>query len=148
MTKFLPDIFPIAAPTDYKLHFARHNGDKEPADVLLESCDRLRPGGPRTPWHDWQRYRPRNNMFNRDYIFTLARYQRRDLWLFGGVFAVVARQPGQDYVVELTDEGADMIGHLTLRYAYTQRAARVNFEKHYENLEIASFSRATGRGDG
>ena len=157
MVKYLPDLLPIADPTAYKLHFARYNKeaasrgfrDVEPVKVLLRSCEKLRAGEPWTDWHNWQAYRPRNNMFNRDYIFTLARcYQQRDLWLFGGVFAVVARQPGQDYVVELTDEGADMIGHLTLRYDYTQRAARVNFEKHYENLEIASFSRATGRGDG
>ena len=141
MTNFLHDIFPIATPTDYKLHFARHNGHEEPADVLLESCDRLRPGGPPTRWHDWQRYWPGRNDFNRDYIFTLARYQRPDLWLFGGVFEVVARHPGQGYVVELTDEGADMIGHLTLLYAYPSRAARVNFEKHYWNLEVQEIFR-------
>ena len=82
--------------------------------MLLESCDRLRPGGPPTRWHDWQKYWPGRNAFSRDYIFTLARYQRSDLWLFGGVFAVVARQPGQGYVVKLTDEGADMIGCLTV----------------------------------
>ena len=141
MIQLLPDILPIADPTAYKLHFARHNGHEEPADVLLESCDRLRPGGPPTRWHDWQQYWPGRNAFSRDYIFTLARYQRSDLWLFGGVFAVVARQPGQSYVVKLTDEGADMIGCLTLRYAYRQRAARVNFEKHYRNLEVQEILR-------
>lgn len=141
MIQFLPDILPIADPTAYKLHFARHNGHEEPAAVLLESCDRLRPGGPPTRWHDWQQYWPGRNAFSRDYIFTLARYQRPDLWLFGGVFEVVERQPSQGYVVELTDEGADMIGHLTLLYAYPSRAARVNFENHYWNLEVQDIFR-------
>ena len=147
MVKFLPDILPIADPTAYKLHFARHNGIEEPADVLLRSCEKLRAGEPWTDWHNWQAYRPHRNEFNRDYVFTLARYERSDRWLFGGIFRIVARCP-RKYVLELTDEGKEMIGCLTLRSAYTQRAARVKFEKHYQKLEIESFSRATGRGDG
>lgn len=141
MSRLLPDILPVADPTAYKLHFARHNGHEEPADVLRESCDKLVPGGPWTRWHDWQKYWPGRDAFNRDYIFTLARYQQPDLWLFGGVFQVKERQPGRGYVVELTDEGADMIGCLTLHYAYCQRAARVNFEKHYWNLEVQEIFR-------
>lgn len=149
MVKFLPDLLPITDPTAYKLHFARHNKeiDVEPVDVLLRSCEKLRAGEPWTDWHDWQAYRPRNNMFNRDYVFTLARYERSDRWLFGGIFQIIARCP-EKYVVELTDEGKELIGGLILRSVYTGRNVRVNFEKHYENLEIASFSRATGWGDG
>ncbi len=143
MVKFLPDLLPIADPTAYKLHFARHNGIEEPVDVLLRSYEKLRAGEPWTDWHNWQVYRPRNNMFNRDYVFTLAHYERSDRWLFGGIFRIVARCP-EKYVVELTDEGKDLIGGLILRSAYIGRNVRVNFEKHYENLEIASFSRATG----
>ena len=148
MVKFLPDLLPITDPTAYKLHFARRNNEgEEPIDVLLRSCEKLRAGEPWTDWHDWQAYRPRNNMFNRDYVFTLARYERSDRWLFGGIFRLMARCP-EKYVVELTDEGKEWIGGLILRSTYTGRNVRVNFEKHYENLEIESFSRATGWGDG
>ena len=149
MVKYLPDLLPIADPTAYKLHFARYNKeiDVEPVDVLLRSCEKLRAGEPWTDWHNWQVYRPRNNMFNRDYVFTLACYERPDRWLFGGIFQIVARCP-EKYVVELTDEGKELIGSLILRSTYTGRNVRVNFEQHYENLEIESFSRATGRGDG
>ena len=157
MVKYLPDLLPIADPTAYKLHFARYNkeaasrgfsdSDVEPVKVLLRSCEKLRAGESWTPWHDWQVYRPHNNMFNRDYVFTLACYERPDRWLFGGIFQIVARCP-EKYVVELTDEGKELIGNLILRSTYNGRNVRVNFEKHYENLEIESFSRATGRGDG
>ena len=75
----------IADPTAYKLHFARHNGIEELVGVLLRSCEKLRSGEPWTDWHDWQAYRPYRNEFNRDYVFTLARYERPDRWLFGGI---------------------------------------------------------------
>ena len=148
MVKHLHEILPIADPMAYKLHFARYNKeiDVEPVDVLLRSYEKLRAGESPTDWHNWQVYRPRNNMFNRDYVFTLAHYERSDRWLFGGIFRIVARCP-EKYVVELTDEGKDLIGGLILRTAYTGRNVRVNFERHYQNLEIESFSRATGRGD-
>ena len=144
--KFLPDLLAIADPTACKLHFARDNGIEEPIDVLLRSCEQLRPGGPWTDWHNWQKYWPGKNAFSRDYIFTLARYGRSDLWLFGGIFEVLERHPGQGYVVELTEEGADLIGRLILCYAYRARTARVNFEKHYWNLEVQEILREPSAG--
>ncbi|MCY4386956.1 MAG: hypothetical protein OXC18_07590 [Desulfurellaceae bacterium] len=145
MVKFLPDLLPIADPTAYKLHFARHNGIEEPVDVLLRSCEKLRAGEPWTDWHNWQAYRPHNNEFNRDYVFTLARYERPDLWLFGGIFRIVARCP-RKYVVELTEEGKELIGRLILHYAHRQRQPRVKFEKHYRDCEVQEILREPSAG--
>ena len=96
MTLLLHDIFPIAAPNDYKLHFARWNRDNQPLEVWVRD---------REEWQGWQEYRPARNDFNRSYIFTLIQfYHEADTWLFGGIFRVVRRHPDR-YEVELTDQG-------------------------------------------
>ena len=73
---------------------ARHNGRE--ADVLMVSCDRLRPGGSPTRWPDWQKYWPGQNAFSRDNLSTLPRYQRPALLplcriAYGG--AILGRSP-------------------------------------------------------
>lgn len=133
MTILLHDIFPIAAPTDYKLHFARWNGNNQPLEVWVQDRDR---------WRGWQEYRPTHNAFNRPHIFTLIQfYHETDTWLFGGIFRVVQRHPDR-YEVALTDQGAGFVGRLKLRSSYRQRATRVNFEKHYRALEVQEILRA------
>ena len=133
MTILLHDIFPIAAPTDYKIHFARRTSEGlQPLEVWVQDRDR---------WRGWQEYRPARNAFNRPYIFTLIQfYHETDTWLFGGVFRVVQRHPDR-YEVELTDQGAGFVGRLKLRSSYRQRATRVNFEKHYPALEVEEILR-------
>ena len=128
MTLYLHDhIWPIAEPQDYKLHFARWNGENQPLEVWVRD---------REEWQGWQEYRPAANHFNRPYIFALSRfYHETDSWLFGGVFRVLNRFPDR-YEVELTDQGAGFIGRLKIRYHYSNIAARVRFENHFRNLEI------------
>ena len=118
----LKDIWPIENPKDYKVHFGCWNGWKHPLDDWVSD---------KSNWVGWQRWRPGNNAFNRDYIFSLMDfYREKDVWLFGGVFRVLARHPDR-YDVELTELGRPFIGRLKLRSSYQGRTVRVNFENHY-----------------
>ncbi|MEO1250719.1 MAG: GIY-YIG nuclease family protein [Pseudomonadota bacterium] len=132
MTILLRDIWPIANPDDYKLHFARWNGENQPLEVWARD---------RGKWQGWQEYRPARNEFNRPYIFSLIQfYHETDSWLFGGVFRVMDRLPTR-YVVEPSGEGGTFVGRLKIGSSYRQRATRVNFEKHYPALEVQELLR-------
>ena len=128
----LKDIWPIENILDYKVHFARYNGVNEPLDEWLETPEN---------WVAWQEYRPRRNEFNREFIFSLMRfYREEDVWLFGGIFRVLADH-GNRYEVELTNHGEDFIGRLKIFRDYRSMAARVNLENHYDNFEISEILR-------
>ena len=119
----LKDIWPIETPRDYKVHFGRWNGVVQPLDEWVRD---------RSRWVGWQRYRPKRNEFNRPHIFSLLDfYHEKDVWLFGGVFRVLARHQDR-YDVELTELDKPFIGRLKLRSPYRSRATRVNFENHYD----------------
>jgi hypothetical protein len=128
----LSEIWPIAAPENYKLHFARWNGEKEPLEVWVRD---------KREWQGWQEYRPARDDFNRPLIFSLIQfYHEPDIWLFGGEFRVVARHADR-YEVEPVEERASFRGRLKLRYSYPERATRVKFEKHYSALEVQEILR-------
>lgn len=132
MTLLLQDIWRISAPEDYKLHFARWNQKNEPLEVWTRD---------KREWQQWQEYRPAQDAFNRAKIFTLIQfYHEVDTWLFGGVFRVLHRHVDR-YEVELSDEGEGFIGRLKLRSSYRQRATRVNFENHFQYLEVQEILR-------
>jgi hypothetical protein len=132
MTIRLRDIWPIAVPEALKLHFARWNGESQPLEVWARD---------RAAWQLWQEYRPARNDFNRPFIFALAQfYHEPDVWLFGGVYRVLARHSDR-YEVELDDEGKEFIGRLKLRLIYRERATRVKFENHYGALEVQEILR-------
>ncbi len=123
----LRDIWSIERPADYKAHFAKWNGEHQPLEVLIRSDEE---------WQGWQEYFPGRNDFNRPLIFALARfYHEPDAWLFGGVYRVNGRLPDR-YDVELTDIGASFIRRLKLKSTYGSRLVRVEFEKHYDQLEV------------
>lgn len=61
----LGDIWPISNLGDYKLHFARWNGDTQPLDVWVRD---------KNEWQGWQEYWPKRNDFNRPYIFSLMQF--------------------------------------------------------------------------
>lgn len=134
MPILLRDIWPMADLREYKIHFASDDGGAQPLDVWVRDP---------THWQAWQEYYPGRNDFNRPYIFSLMDfYRERDVWLFGGIFRVVARHADPDrYEVELTERGAPFIGRLKLRSDYRERARRVKFENHYDSLEVAEVLR-------
>ena len=132
MTIRLTDIWPIEKPSLYKLHFARHNRIEQPLDVFVRS---------REEWRGWQEFRPKNNQFNRPYIFSIIDFYREpDVWLFGGVWEVLERLP-DSYAVSLTDQGRDFIGRLKLHSPYRQRATRVNFERRLDEFTVSEILR-------
>ena len=130
----LKDIRPIENVLDYKVHFARYNGVNEPLDEWLEDPDN---------WVYWQENRPKKNEFNREFIFSLMKfYSEDDVWLFGGVFRVLADHGhGNGYEVELTDHGADFIGRLKIFRYHRKMSTRVNLENHYDDFEVAEILR-------
>ena len=69
----LRDIWAIENTEDYKVHFARYNGDAEPLEVWARSPE---------DWRGWQEYWPGRNDFNRPRIFALMQfYHETDAWL-------------------------------------------------------------------
>jgi hypothetical protein len=128
----LADIWPIAAPETYKLHFARWDQVNQPLEVWARSRDE---------WKGWQEYRPARDDFNRPLIFALIQfYHEPDTWLFGGVFRVLNLFPDR-YAVELTREGEGFIGRLKLGSPYRNRTTRVNFENHYADFTVQEILR-------
>lgn len=132
MTILLKEIWPIERPDEFKVHFARWNGDAQPLEVFVRDKDE---------WQGWQEYRPARNDFNRPLIFTLAQfYHETDSWLFGGVYGVRERHEDR-YEVELLDAGKGFIGRLKLRSPYRGRTTRANFENHYDSFEVQEMLR-------
>ena len=128
----LRDVWAIENPKDYKVHFARNNGDAEPLEVWARSAE---------DWREWQEYWPGRNDFNRPRIFALMQfYHETDAWLFGGVYRVLERLPDA-YRVELTDELAGFIGRLKLGTPYRGRTTRPKLERHYDDFDILEILR-------
>ena len=85
MTILLRDIWPIAAPDGYKLHFARWNGENQPLEVWARD---------KREWQGWQEYRAVRDDFNRPdhrivsgpelagYPANRFREHRRQPWYF------------------------------------------------------------------
>ncbi len=131
MAIYLPEVLPVFAPDEYKLHFAQHNGTEEPLDVFARS---------REEWQGWQEYRPERDEFNRCFIFSLARiYREPGEWLFGGIYRVLERHSDR-YVVELTRQAEGFIGRLKLHYSHSL-PIRANLETYYRSFEVVEILR-------
>jgi hypothetical protein len=134
----LADVLRIENLEDYKVHFAKWNGQNQPLDVFTKD---------RQEWQGWQEYRPTRDEFNRPLIFALASfYHEPSTWFFGGIYKVLKRYSDR-YQVQLSDIGEGFIGPLKLRSPYNFRAVRVNMEEQYKLFEVAEILREpyTGR---
>ena len=132
MAILLKEIWPIERREDYKVHFARWNGDAQPLEVFVRD---------KREWRGWQEYWPGRNDFNRPLIFSLAQfYHESDTWLFGGIFRVLKRHDDR-YEVALQNTGAGFIGRLKLHSDYRGRTTRANFENHYEDFAVQEILR-------
>lgn len=79
------------------------NDRDQPLDVFARD---------RNEWQGWQEYRPKYNVFNREFIFSFMRfYHENDAWLFGGVYRVIERLQDR-YEVELVEDGEDISADL------------------------------------
>lgn len=132
MAIYLRDIWRIPDLHDYKIHFARWNGESQPLEVWVRS---------QREWQGWQEYRPRRDEFNRPLIFALVQfYHETDIWLFGGIFKVIARHSDR-YEVTLSADGAEFVGRLKMRTPYRGRQTRARLERHYDGLEVQEILR-------
>ena len=135
MAIMLRDIWPIENLHDYKVHFARYNGHNQPLDVFARDPDE---------WKGWHVHRGERDRFNREFIFSLAQFyhEGKYIWLFGGVYEVLARRPAR-YEVELTQQGTGFIGRLKLRLCLKKRtmATYVNLETKYNDFEVQEILR-------
>ena len=74
-------------------------------------------------------------------------YHETDIWLFGGIFRVIALHKDQNctnghyYEVELTPVLEAFIGRLKLYSPYRERTTRVNLESSYDKFEVAEILR-------
>ncbi|AML51046.1 GIY-YIG nuclease family protein [Falsihalocynthiibacter arcticus] len=136
----------IWQPTDlkqYKVHFARWNGDNQPFRVLARSM---------TEWQDWQAWYPSKNDFNRPYIFALAQLpEAKDYWMFGGIWKVLGTKTNSNgckyYDVALDEELQGFVGRLKLQREHKQRGTRLKLEGQYEHFIVSELLSAkyTGR---
>ena len=133
-TILLKEIWQIDNVEDYKIHFARkYQNMYQPLDEWVIDSSK---------WEkEWLGYRPKMDAFNREFIFSVMRfYHEDDAWLFGGVYRVTNRYEDR-YEVELEESGEEFIGRLKLLSQYKFQATRVNFEKHYCNLQVSEILR-------
>jgi hypothetical protein len=79
----LSTILNIQNPSAYKVHLACLNPDgDEPLDVFVRD---------KTEWDGWNSWRSSKNEFNREFILSFAYfYLETDVWLFGGIYRVLA----------------------------------------------------------
>lgn len=141
MTIRLIDIFPIETPSLYKVHFAVFNGENQPLDVFVRNHDK---------WKDWQESPKINNIFNRQYIFSLINFyhdSNPNIWLFGGIWEVRERTSAGGYKVQLTDQGCHFIGRLKLHSPYQGRNKRPNLENHIDRFTVSEILRQEYSGE-
>ena len=142
MEIYLPQIYPVKNPEQYKLHLACWNGEEQPLNVFVRD---------RAEWDGWNSWRGARDDFSRDFIFALMDfYPEQDRWLFGGTYRVLSRTPTnhtRSYKVELLEESRPFIGRLKLSLKRPSRAKAVNFENHYEKFVVSEILREPYTGE-
>jgi hypothetical protein len=121
-------------PARCKLHCATWDGKDHPIDVLARDWQE---------WVGWSRYRPKSDVFNRDFIFTMAKARNGpDQWLFGGVFEVMGRSHvvgDNSYDIRLR---ADLMGayikRLMIHFEQAGRNARLVLDTALDRMSVAS----------
>ena len=124
----LTEILPIQNLSDYKMHLACWNKKHQPLDVFVRSKEE---------WEGWQRYKGEKDNFNRKYIFALIDfYPESDVWLFGGIYEVIARD-ARSYKVRLDKDYEELIGRLKVHFVRPSRAKAVKLEKYYNKMVVS-----------
>ena len=124
----------VVDPTRCKLHCAVFNGQYYPIDVLATDP---------VEWQGWNSWRGPKDDFNRQFIFSLAQ-DRHDptLWLFGGIFEVLARagiRGERSYTVTLREDlMGPFIRRLFVRLMLTGRQRQRTMETCLDAMTVAS----------
>ena len=127
----ISQLIPIENQFEFKLHAARDSDGSHPLDVFV---------GDREEWLGWNRYWRNKNEFNRDYIFSVIEfYPEGGVWLFGGIFRVLARNwtTGQNgYEIEEVPDHSNLVGRLKIRMPTPSRGRSFLLENHYSNMLV------------
>lgn len=138
MKQKLSSLLPSMKPEDYKVHIASWNGQEHPLDVFVRD---------REDWDEWNRYRGKNNIFNRPYILALiAFYPERDIWLFGGIYKVLCRKP-DSYVIERVPDYDELVGRLKICFSRPSRTRHLLLEKWFQEMFISERLEETYSGE-
>ena len=120
----------ITKPEDYKVHLASWNGHDHPLDVFVRD---------RKEWDGWNKYRKKNNRFNRPYILALIDfYPERDIWLFGGIYEVLSRNP-HSYEIKRVPDDDELVGRLKIRFSRPGRANSLILENWLKKMFIEPY---------
>lgn len=116
-------IFNFSDWTKFKIHVAQKAGTIRPIDVFTSSFETWQNG--------WNGDYHSNHCWNREYIFSIIELpEKKDCWLFGGIFEVISHEPGKDengkdgiiYEVKLNPQGEALIGRLIISWEKDARA--------------------------
>lgn len=116
----LSSLLSIPDPNKYKVHLACWNEQDQPLDVLVRDRDE---------WDGWNTGRSTKDEFNMTYILSLAHfYLETDVWLFGGIYEVLSRQPvnqSHSYTLGHIPAHQELIGRLKIKLPRPGRARSV-----------------------
>ena len=139
----LSDFWRPESIADYKIHFARYNGEEQPLYAFARGMKE---------WQGWQQWYPSKNDFNRPYVFSLMQMpDQPDLWMFGGIWNVNGikrnEQGRKFYDVDLSDELQPLVGRLKLHRVHKGRGTRLRLEGHYDYFVLSEIlpEKFTGR---
>jgi len=128
----LGHVLRISDTREYKVHLASWNGEAHPLDVFVRS---------REEWDQWNTWRSAKNDFNRTFILSLIDfYSEPDVWLFGGVYEVLARKPvdfAHSYTVRRDPAAEPFVGRLKVRFRRPGRIKSILLENHFDRMSIA-----------
>lgn len=128
----LSQVCAVSTPSQFKLHLACWNGEKQPLDVFARD---------RNEWDGWNSWRGTRDDFSREFVFSLIDfYPQKDTWLFGGVYRIVSRKPvnkTHSYRVKRVLDYEALTGRLKIKLKRPGRAKAVNFEKYHDSLIVA-----------
>lgn len=133
----LESMFPSLDWSEVKIHVAQKAGSSRPIDVFNRD------------FNEWQNrwngsFHP-NHCWNRTYVFSIIEIpNRRNLWLFGGLFEVLSYKYKLDrlgrerpnYKLALSEIGEPLIGRLIIEWEKDGRAKGRKPEKMLNNMEV------------
>jgi hypothetical protein len=127
------DIIQLESYEQYKLHLGSWNGENNPLDLYLENEEEW------THWNEWRNPETGKNEWNRDYIFSLIHfYPKVNTWLFGGIFKVIDRPEGANYILEEVKKYKKYKGRLLLNFERYQgmRGRSFLLESYIESMTV------------
>ena len=138
----LAEILPISNLKEYKVHLACWNGKLNPLDVFVKSKEE---------WEEWNTWRGSKDDFNRKFIFSLMDfYPERNIWLFGGIYKIVARTKknySESYKIEIVEDSKEFIGRLKIRLKRPGRAKAVKLENYYDKFIVSEILKTPYTGE-